>query len=140
LIAIAPYSGHKVLILSGIGHDTEVYANQLSELFKKAHWEVCGPRPAPDDQNVVNVQISMQNLISTTRDVHPEVTDITNAFNDAGIRHRLNNGVLDANIPSGWIVLWVGAAAPEGQPDTIPLQIPSDTFSGWRCRVFGFCC
>jgi hypothetical protein len=121
LTAISQYPGHKVLILSGVGDETAAYANQFRDLFQKAKWIVDGPKPAPIDQVVFDVQFSIDPYIFT----HPEVQPILSAFDSARIRHR--PGTHDPNIPTDWVVLWVGARPPEGEPQHIPLQVPPGT-------------
>jgi hypothetical protein len=123
LSTLSQYPRHKVLILFGVGSETAAYANQFSYLFQKAKWIVEGPRPARTDRVVLDLQISMDPSIYT----HPEVGGIISSFVSAGIPHR-SDGVHDPNVPSDWIVLWVGA--PEGGPTFIPLQVLPGTFNG----------
>jgi hypothetical protein len=122
LTTISQFPGHKVLILAGIGDETAAYAAQFRDLFLKASWIVDGPRPAPINQVVFDVQVSMDQYIFT----HPEVQNILSALDSARIRHR--PGTHDPNIPSDWLVLWIGARAPANEPDHLPLQVPPETF------------
>jgi hypothetical protein len=122
--ALSQYPGHKVLILAGVGDETVAYANQFRDLFERAKWVVDGPKSAPINQVVFDLQLSIDQYIFT----HPEVQPILSAFDSARIRHR--PGTHDPNIPSDWIVLWVGARSPEGEPQHLPLQVPPRTFEG----------
>jgi hypothetical protein len=122
LTTFSQYPGHKVLILAGVGDETAAYANQFKDLFQKSGWIVDGPKRAPINQVVFDVQLSRDQYIET----HPEVPIIVSTFVSARIRHR--PGTHDPGIPSDWLVLWVGAKAPDGEPDHIPLQVPPGTF------------
>jgi hypothetical protein len=120
---LSAYAGHKVLILAGIGKETAAYANQFRDLFLKAKWIVRGPKSAPTDEVCLDVSISMDQSIGS----HPEIASILTGFTSAGVRHR-SGGMRGPNIPSDWIVLWVGAKSPEGEPQFKPLQVPPGMF------------
>jgi hypothetical protein len=123
LTVLSQYPGHKVLILVGVGAETAAYGNQFRDLFLKAKWIVRGPKPAPIDRVVLDVSISMDQFIGS----HPEVPNILSGFTSAEVKHR-PGGMRGPNIPGDWIVLWVGAKSPEGEPLFIPLQVPPGLF------------
>lgn len=119
---LSQYPGHKVLILSGDGGETTAYAAQFNQLFQKAKWFVKGPRPAPIKQPVLDLQISIDEQIYT----HPEIQVILSALKSARVKFRPS--VHDPNVPSDWIVLWVGAKTPDDEPQHVPLTVPPGTF------------
>jgi hypothetical protein len=123
LTVLSQYPGHKVLILVGVGEETAAYGNQFRDLFLKAKWIVRGPKPAPIDQVVLDVSISIDQLIGS----HSEVTSILSGFTSAEVKHR-PGGMRGPNIPGDWIVLWVGAKSPEGEPLFKPLEVPPGIF------------
>lgn len=122
MTTLSQYPGHQILILAGVGEETGAYANQFRDIFRRAGWIVDGPKPAPINQVVFDIQLSRDEYVGT----HPEVSTIVSSFVSARIRHR--PGTHDPGVPSDWLVLWVGAKAPEGEPDHIPLQVPQGTF------------
>lgn len=127
LQTLSQYPGHKVLIFAGLGSETAAYASQFSHLFRKANWVVEGPRPAPVNQPVLDLQISIDERIYT----HPEIQAIMSALRSARVKSR-PGAVHNHNVASDWIVLWVGARTPEDEPLHVPLDVPPGTFAQLR--------
>jgi hypothetical protein len=127
LQTVAQYPGHKVLIFAGIGKETAAYAAQFRNLFEKAKWVVAGPTPAPVNQPVLDLQISIDEQIYT----HPEIQAILSALKSARVKSR-PGAVHNHNVAADWIVLWVGARTPENEPLHVPLDVPSGTFAELR--------
>lgn len=119
LQTLSQYPGQKVLILFGVGNEAAVYANQFRNLFLKAKWRVDGPRAAPINQMVLDVQVSADNRTPT----RPEVLAVLSALKSAGVKCR-SGVILDSNVPWDLMVLWAGAKTPPGSPEHVPLSLP----------------
>ncbi len=121
LQTLSQFPRQKVLILSGVGDKALARANEFRDMFVKSKWIVEGPRTAPLNQMVLDVQISADNR-SPTR---PEVTAIFSALKSAGVKCR-DSVILDPKVPQDLMVLWVGAETPPGFPEHVPLSLPPD--------------
>jgi hypothetical protein len=69
------------------------------------------PTPVPiGDERIIDIQMSVNYQENWNR-YNPKPNDVLHAFERAGIKQR-RNLMLDPNVPSDWIVLWVGPEKP----------------------------
>jgi hypothetical protein len=113
---VSQYLGKKILIMASSGKNTWSYAQDFRDVFASSGWKVEGPKHVPPiDELIIDVQLSANGMLGTPPKA--EALAVLNSFKEAGIKHR-ERFMLDPDISSDLLVLWVGAKSPEGiSPD-----------------------
>jgi hypothetical protein len=111
------YSRSHMLIYFAGGQRSKAYAEEFRKMFSAKNWTVKRPTPVPiGDERIIDIQMSVNYQENWNR-YNPKPNDVLHAFERAGIKQR-RNLMLDPNVPSDWIVLWVGPRSPKDvKPD-----------------------
>jgi hypothetical protein len=109
------------IVASSLSDETWDYANQFKEFFKAHKWKVIGPETAPADQVALNIQLSTSEQYWGKQ--RPEAfTALDTSMRFIGIKMR-STFVLDPLVAPDELVMWIGADAPPGYPEHVPLQL-----------------
>jgi hypothetical protein len=125
---LSQYSGTKIRILATQGDEVTFYANDFAEVFERSHWNVSGPRKAPSDQPVVDIELS----------ISLEFWNKTRPESYSALRSELTtlkqkcympdcNFALDPDVAKDQLVMWIGPATPNatyGSGLNTPLKVP----------------
>jgi hypothetical protein len=111
------YSRSHMLVYFAGGRKSKAYAEEFCKMFGAKKWTVTPPTLVPiGDERIIDIQMSV-NYQENWSKYNPKPHDVLNAFERAGIKQR-SKLTLDPNVPSDWIVLWVGPRSPNGvRPD-----------------------
>jgi len=121
---LSRYRGQKILLLASSGPEAQSFANDLKVFLssKDIGWKVEGPIPAPTDQRVMDMQITVNDDYWGKQDPDAALA-LRENLKFVGIRVR-QAMVVDPGVDSDQIALWIGPDSPSGQPvGGFPLSI-----------------
>jgi hypothetical protein len=122
MIAIlSRFPGQHVAILASAGDETLAYATQFRAVFKDSNWKVEGPKPAPEDQPAIDLQVSVSTkFLGTESAMPPGFQALKGALDFVGLKCR-SKFIMDPDVSTNVVFLWVGAKSPDGMtPDNYP--------------------
>jgi hypothetical protein len=105
------YGGSHILMYFAGGQKSKAYAEEFHKMFTAMTWVAKGPTLVPlGDERIIDVQMSV-NYQENWSKYNPKPHEVWDAFQKAGIKQR-RRLIMDPNVPSDVIVLWVGPRSP----------------------------